>query len=176
MSHSHPEGNMRLTKAMLVVFAIFAATTFAATGSVHAKGMESRLGIGFRNSFPFNLPAIAAQYYPNSNLGLIGALGIDTEEDNSKFALQFGLRKRIFEEDNLNFFMGGNFALLTQEIAKNKTSGYELSALVATEFFLAGLENLGFNMEAGVAVSNMEKVRFRTVGESFLTGGVIFYF
>lgn len=159
---------------LLAVSSFLAVCVFSAMAS--AKAMESRLGIGFRNSFPFDLPALAAQYYPNSNLGLIGALGIDTHPDFSRFGLQMGIRKRIFEEDQLNFFMGGNFSLLSQEVAREKTSGYEISALVATEFFLTGLENLGFNMEAGVAVSNMEKVRFRTVGQSFLTGGVIFYF
>lgn len=164
--------NSRLVLLVLSTFVL--VCVYSAMAS--AKSMESRLGIGFKNGFPFDLPALAAQYYPNSNMGLTGALGIDTQEDNSKFALQLGVRKRIFEEDQLNFFMGGNFTLLTQEIAKKKTSGYEISALVATEFFLTGLENLGFNMEAGVAVSNMEKVRFRTMGNSFLNGGVIFYF
>lgn len=145
-------------------------------GTVSAKSMESRLGIGYRNVGPSHLPALAMQYYPNSNLGLTGALGIDTAENNSKFALEFGLRKRIFEEDNLNFFMGGNFALLTEESNNSKKSGYEISAVVSTEFFLPGLENLGFNMDAGIGVSNIDKVRFRTVGNSFLSGGVIFYF
>ena len=141
-----------------------------------AKSMDSRLGIGFRNSFAFDLPALATNYYPNSNLGITGALGIDTEENNSKFGLQLGMRKRIFEEDQLNFYMGGAFTLLTQEVATVKKSGYELAALVASEFFLTGLENLGFNVEAGIAVSNLDKVRFRTLGHSFLNAGIIFYF
>lgn len=141
-----------------------------------AKMMESRLGLGFRDSMAISgLPALAANYYPNSNIGLTGALGIDTEENNSKFGLQVGLRKRIFEEDQLNFYMGGAFTLLTQEVATVKKSGYELSALIATEFFLSGLENLGFNIEAGIGVSNVDKVRFRTLGQSFIGAGIFFY-
>jgi hypothetical protein len=141
------------------------------------KVMDARLGVGFRDTFAIrDLPALAMNYYPNSGMGITGALGIDTEENNSKFALQVGLRKRIFEEDQLNFFMGGNFSLLTQEVATVKRSGYELSAVVATEFFLTGLENLGFNLEAGIGVSNLDKVRFRTLGHSFLDAGIIFYF
>lgn len=143
---------------------------------VQAKNMESRLGVGVRNAFAFEMPAIATIYYPNSNLGVIGALGVDTVENDSKFGLQLGLRKRIFEEDQLNFFMGGSFSLLTLETAGKKESGYELAATVASEFFLSGLENLGFNVETGVAVSNLDKVRFRTLGDSFLRGGIIFYF
>lgn len=123
-----------------------------------------------------DLPSIATHYYPNSGTGITGALGIDTQENNSKFGIQLGLRKRIFEEENLNFYMGGNFSLLTQELGATKQSGYELGALVASEFFLAGLENLGLNFEAGIAVSNLDKVRFRTLGHSFLNAGMIFYF
>lgn len=144
--------------------------------SAYSKTMESRLGLGFHNSFPFEMPAMAAHYYPNSNFGMTGALGIDTQENNSKFGLQIGLRKRVFEEDQLNFYMGGSFSLLTQEIAGAKKSGYELAALVACEFFLTGLDNLGFNVETGVAASNMDAIRFRTVGNSFLNSGIIFYF
>lgn len=163
---------MRRFRLLLVSSLLPALWPFAAP----AKDMESRLGLGFRDSMAIaGLPALAANYYPNPELGLTGALGIDTEENNSKFGLQLGMRKRIFKEDQLNFFMGGAFTLLTQEIATVKKSGYELSALVATEFFLTGLENLGFNIEAGIGVSNVDKVRFRTLGQSFLGAGIFFY-
>lgn len=155
---------------------VLAGLFFALALPAHAKNMDSRLGVGFRDAFPFQLPAIAMQYYPNSGFGVTGALGIDTQENDSKFGLQLGVRKRIFEEDQLNFYMGGSFSLLTREVGASKNSGYELAATIATEFFLTGLENLGFNLETGVAVSNLDKVRFRTVGDSFLRAGVIFYF
>ncbi|MBX3019098.1 MAG: organic solvent tolerance protein [Bdellovibrionaceae bacterium] len=163
---------MRRFSLVLLSTFTFLALPLVAQG----KMMESRLGLGFRDSMAIaGLPALAMNYYPNSEFGMTGALGIDTEENNSKFGLQLGLRKRIFEEDQLNFYMGGAFTLLTQEVATVKKSGYELSALVATEFFLPGLENLGFNLEAGIGVSNVDKVRFRTLGQSFLGAGIFFY-
>lgn len=153
-------------------------------GSVaEAKDMASRLGIGFRNAFPFSMAAIAMHYHPGPELGLFGAVGVDTQEYNSKFGLQLGIRKIVFKEDHLNFFMGGSFSTLTQEVqsvtvanSSTKTSGYELAAIVGAEFFFTGLENLGFNMETGIAVVSMDKVRFRTVGDDFLRAGITFYF
>ena len=61
--------------------------------------------------------------------------------------------------------MGGNIAMITNEVATVKDSGFELAALVGGEFFLNGLDSLGFTFETGVGVTNVKKVRFKTVGE-----------
>lgn len=141
-----------------------------------AKELGSRLGVGFRNSYAFDLPSLAVHYFPSSDLGVVGALGVDTEDQNAKFALSGGVRKILFKEDNLNFFMGGVLSLVSKETAGTTDSGFELAALVGSEFFFQGLDNLGFNFESGVAVTNVKKVRFRTMGDSFLRAGIIFYF
>jgi len=142
-----------------------------------AKDLTNRLGVGFRDSYSaFSLPSLAAEYYPNSQYGVIGALGIDTEDQNSKFALSGGVRKIIFAEENLNFFMSAIISAISDEEMGSSSSGFELAGLVGTEFFLAGLENLGFSFEAGVDVSNVNKVRFSTIGASFVKAGIMFYF
>lgn len=142
-----------------------------------AKDLGSRLGIGYRNSLvSFNLPSVAAFYYPSNDFGVFSSLGVDTEEDNSKFALVAGVRRIIFKEERMNFFMGGAVGMVNQEIATKKESGFELAALIGGEFFLDGLESLGFNFESGVGISNVKKTRFRTLGDSFVTAGIVFYF
>ncbi|PWU15877.1 MAG: organic solvent tolerance protein [Bdellovibrio sp.] len=141
-----------------------------------AKDLSSRLGLGYRNAFPFSLSAIALQFYPSSDFGLLGAIGVDTLDNNSAFGVQFGVRKIVFKEEHLNFFMGGTASLLTKEQNAVKSSGYELAAVGGCEFFFAGLENLGFNFETGMAVTSLDKVRFRTLGDSFIRSGIIFYF
>lgn len=143
-----------------------------------AKDLASRLGVGYRNSlvsFP-DLASIATIYYPSPDIGLVGSLGVDTQDQNSKFAAAAGIRRIIFKEDNMNFFGAGQIAIVNQEIATRKSSGFELAATVGGEFFLPGLESLGFNFETGMGVTTVEKTRFRTLGESFLTAGMIFYF
>lgn len=160
-----------MKRALLCVVGLLLMGTGAS-----AKNLASRLGVGYRNSYAFDLPSLGVQYYPNSDYGLVGAVGIDTEDQNSKFAVSGGARKIIFMEENLNFFMGGMLSLISKETAGSTDSGFDLAALVGTEFFLGGLENLGFNLESGVAVSNVNKVRFRTMGDSFLRAGIFFYF
>ena len=145
-------------------------------GISDAKEMSRRLGVGYSNEYSVNLPSIAAVYYPSSNFGVTGALGIDTSNQNSNFAIQGGVRKILFTEDNMNFHMGGLLSLLSQSVAGTNNSGFELGAVVGGEFFLPGLENLGLTFDTGVGVTNVTSVRFRTLGNSFLNAGMIFYF
>ncbi len=168
---------------------LLALTLILCSGMVHAKDLPSRLGIGYSNQFGLNrdLPSIAMRYYPNSDYGLMGALGVDTERNNSRFGFMAKIIKIVFREDNLNFYTGAAAGLISQEtptydstgaeVSGRNNSGFELAGLVGAEFFLPGLENLGLSFEAGVGVTSISnQVRFRTIGDSPLRAGMTFYF
>ena len=165
-----------LLKATSIVSALFVGIALSAPQTTEAKELASRLGVGFRNSYSFDLPSVAAIYYPSSDIGVIGAIGVDTEKDNSKSVFAVGVRRIIFKEENMNFFMGGNLSMISREINTQTNSGFEINALIGGEFFLSGLDSLGFNFEAGVGMSNVDKVRFRTVADDIFRAGMIFYF
>ena len=153
------------------------ATLVLGSLNVSAKDMNHRLGIGPKSPFSIPLPAMALHYSPNSEYTFTGALGIDTEKDNSRLGLQAGVRRIMFEEKNMNFFIGGALGLISQEIANTNYSGYEILATAGGEFFFQGLENLGFNFEFGIGVSSLKKSnRFFTLANSPFAAGVIFYF
>jgi hypothetical protein len=158
-----------MSKLILLLIVLF-------SGFAQAKELTNRLGVGFRNTYAFEMPAAAVSYYPNADYGVIGALGLDTQNEYSKFGLTGGLRRFIFREENMNFFMGGTASMVSQELAGETSSGFELAAIVGSEFFLSGLDSLGFNIETGIGVTNVKKVRFRTFGDSFLRAGIFFYF
>lgn len=156
--------------------AVVACVLMGISHQVFAKDLTSRLGVGFRNTYAIEVPAVAASYYPNADYGIIGALGMDTEDSLSRFVVTGGVRRIIFRENNMNFLLGGTMSLLSQERNNETRSGFELATFFGSEFFLPGLESLGFNLEAGVAVSNLNKVRFRTTADHILRAGVFFYF
>ena len=142
-----------------------------------AKDLAHRLGVGYKNQFSSDVPAIALQYYPGADLGISIALGIDTNKDNSRFGGMGKLYRIVFQEDNLNFYMGAGAGLVTTEVNTISQSGFEMMGFVGSEFFLPGLENLGFSFEAGIGVTSLSSgVRFRTFGDSPLRAGIIFYF
>lgn len=145
--------------------------------TAYAKDLSNRLGVGYKDQFSNQVPGIAVQYYPSREFGLAAVLGLDTQKDNSKFGLMLKAMRVVFEENNLNFYMGGGAGLLSQETAGKNDSGFELIGFVGAEFFLAGLENLGFSFETGVGITSISsQTRFRTIGDSPVKAGVTFYF
>jgi hypothetical protein len=143
-----------------------------------AKDMTNRLGVGYKNQFGGNnFPGIAAQYYPGADLGVSLSLGIDTQKNASAFGLLGKIYRIIFQEDNLNFYMGAGAGVLSQETLGNNESGFELMGFAGAEFFFSGLENLGFSFETGIGVTSLSSaVRFRTFGDSPVHAGITFYF
>ncbi len=161
----------------VTLVSIFSLTTLPA----QSKDLTHRLGVGYKNQFVYDLPSVAVQYYPAASTGISAALGVDTQTDNSKFGLMVKLHRIVFTEQQMNFYMGAGAGLISSEYivagdTKND-SGFELNAFLGAEFFLPGLESLGFSFEAGVAVSSLAGgTRFRTLGDSPLRAGIIFYF
>lgn len=144
-----------------------------------AKDLSSRLGVGYANQFGLtqDLPSIAVRYYPNGEYGLMGTLGVDTQKNNSRFGAQAKIIKLVFKEDNLNFYTGAAAGIISLENAGSTDSGFDLSGVFGAEFFFAGLDNLGWNVEGGVGVTSISsEVRFRTIGDHPLKAGIFFYF
>lgn len=149
---------------------------------VMAKDLTNRLGVGYTNEFSQELPSLAARYYPNPDLGLSASLGVDTQEDQSKFGFMVKVYRIIFTEDNLNFYMGSGAGLISYEESNgaggsDNNSGFELTGFAGAEFFFPGLDSLGFSFEVGIGVTSVSsEVRFRTIGHHPLQAGVAFYF
>lgn len=160
-----------MLKKMAMAFCLLA---FA--GQVEAKELTNRLGVGVKKNTSLDLPELAAVYYPVSDIAFSGGLGIDTQKDYSKFSFNAGVRRVVFKEDNMNFYMGGSLGLVNFETAGKKESGFELNALFGGEFFFTGLDSLAFTFEGGVGVISADNVRFRTIADGPFNAGIIFYF
>jgi hypothetical protein len=167
-----------------VVFILGVLTLFSG-GFVEAKDLTNRLGVGYADQFGVEggLPSIAVRYYPNPDLGVSAQLGVDTEEDASKFGFLAKVYRIVFQEDNMNFYMGAGAGLISREeynavsATSDNDSGFEVSGYVGGEFFFTGLDSLGFSFETGVGVTSISsEVRFRTIGDHPMRAGMTFYF
>src|SRR5262245_39001103 len=103
----------------------FVLVLFLVAEISEAKELSNRLGVGYSDQFSEDLPSVAIRYYPDPKLGLGAALGVDTEEDNSKFGFMVKLYRIIFTEDNLNFYMGTGAGLISLEKNNDSDSGFE---------------------------------------------------
>lgn len=162
---------------MLKKMALVVCGILMVAGSVEAKELVNRLGIGVKKNTSMDLPELAAVYHTSPDISVTGGLGIDTQKDYSKFSFNAGVRRIVFKEDHMNFYMGGNVGLVNVETGPGKKeSGFELNALFGGEFFFTGLDSLAFTFEGGVGVISMDNVRFRTIADGPFNAGIIFYF
>ena len=148
-----------------------------------AVNLSDRIGLGYSNAFlSDDLDSVQVKYSPTNSLSIVGALGINTQDNDSTFGFAAKAHKIIFHETNLNFYLGGHAAFVSQEVtAFNNTSttesGVEFAVLAGVEFFIPGLENLGITFETGFGLSSLgEGITFKTVALHPLQAGMIFYF
>lgn len=164
---------MNKTKSLILALSL---CIFTVSSQVFAKDLTHRLGAGFKNNTSENIPSLAVVYYASQSYAFTGGVGADTQKNNSRMQANAGIRKMIYFENNLNFYMGAQLGFLSVETAAARDNGLDMLATFGTEFFFSGLENLGFTLEAGVGVSTVRDTRFRTVADDPLRAGVLFYF
>lgn len=159
----------------------------AAIGGGEEKSLRGRLGVGFTKQIAVNaagttIPALSAKYYLSRGFAAALAVGFDTTSStsvggatnprSSSVALGGKLFRNMFTESNLIFYVGTGLAYLN----KNGTK-LQGSLFFGSEFFFDKIPSLGLSVEAGVRGDNTSgSFAIRTSGDSFLTGGMHFYF
>ena len=145
---------------------------------VTARDLHGRVGLGYNsewaNSHPQTLggvPGISLKWGLSKAIALGLVFGITTSTpSNSVTALKFF--NNVFYETNLNFyfFLGGGL------VSGSGTSGAEFISGFGTEFFIPGLESLGFSMEFGASFNNLSgSFALRTLGVGLFNAGIHFY-
>ena len=146
-------------------------------GSAHARDLQGRLGLGYNAQFANTtatngVPAVGIKYGLTRDVAAEAVVGVaTTNPGNSVFAGKF--YKNLFFETNLNFY----FLMAAGLVNANKKSGAQFLGGFGTEFFIPGLESLGFSMEVGGSFDNLSgSFALKTMGVSFLNAGMHFYF
>ncbi len=138
---------------------------------VQAKELQGRVGLGYSAAFGNSLPAISLKLGVYRDIALEGIFGFAT--GNPVNSVTGGkLFKNIFFEPHLNFYFMAGLAALT-----GSTSGVQAITGLGVEFFIPGIESLGFATEVGASYDNLSgSYVLRTLGLSFLNAGIHFYF
>jgi hypothetical protein len=162
---------------MRALFFVLVAGFFGS--SVFAKDLSQRMGVGYSDQWGINssMPSLSVRYYPNQQYGVQGSVGVDTQQNHNRFGASAKFIKLVFREDNMNFYIAAMGGLVSRESSGSTSSGLDAAALFGGEFFLPGLESLGFSFEAGAGITSVSSsMRFRTIGDSPLRAGMFFYF
>lgn len=170
----HPkEGNFMFKKAKALV-AIF-TLTFVLCGTSFAFDKVNRLGLGVSNELKNDFPALSFKVQKNRSFAIGGLVGLSTDTDNGGYGVGVKIYRNIFDEPQLNFYMAGMGALLSNKINKTNYSGFQFDLSLGSEFHFTGLQSLGFSFEFGASAFKKQKFVFQTLGNNFLVMAVHFY-
>lgn len=166
----------QMYRLSLIALGLFLSLVLGVSEVVYAKEMPQRLGVGIKNNTREDIPSLAALYNVNGDFAIYGGFGLDTKKDFSKSQGTVGIRHIIFQEPNLHFYTSGQASVVNYENPNGKESGFEVGFLLGTEFFFAGLENVGFSFEGGVGLSTVDSTRVYTIADHPFRAGILFYF
>ena len=147
------------------------------TSASQARDLQGRLGLGYNDEFvnsfvDQHVPGISIKYGLTRDIAAEAVFGVAT---TSPVDTVTGIKffKNLFYETNLNFYYMLGGAILSAQ----SRSGVEFLTGVGVEFFIPGLESLGFATETGGSFDNLSgSFALRTLGVSFLDAGIHFYF
>ena len=133
-------------RMLLLITALFVATP------AHAKDLRGRSGVGFNQQFG-HVSALSVRYglptpSPVINVQVEGAFGLETaaSEDGGNVFAGARVLYGFLAEDNMNLFAGGGLGIVTRPNGNTVRTQPTMGA----DFFLFGLENLGFTIEWGL--------------------------
>lgn len=161
----------RFASRALTTGLIFAALT-PLCSNAWSRDLQGRLGLGYNQQLVSDVPSVSLKYGFTRDLAGQLIFGANTRTPSRNgYGLKFF--KNLFFETNLNFYMMGGAAL----VQANSQSGTEFLAGFGVEFFVPGLESLGFSFETGGSLNNLGGgYAFRTLGLSIINAGMHFYF
>ncbi len=165
-----------MKRGLSLGLSIFLLVLFIPTFA-HSRALQGRLGVGYNAQFANvsqtnGVPALSLKYGLTKDMAFEGIVGVATTDPaNTLFAVK-GM-KGIFSETNLNFYgmLGGGYMSFSSESAYQGILGF------GVEFFIPGVESLGFSNEFGASFDNASgSFAVKTMGVSFLHAGIHFYF
>lgn len=144
---------------------------------IKASALEktNRLGVGMTNQLKNDFPAFSFKMQKNRSFGYGGMVGLSTSQASGGYGAGLKLYRNIFDEPQLNFYMAGAAALLSNKIGGVNYSGFQFDLSFGSEFHFSGLNSLGFSFEFGVSANKKKEFVFETLGNHFIISGIHFY-
>ncbi len=129
------------------------AGLFCISSTAEAKDLRGRFGAGFNQQFG-HVSAFSVRYaLPTTshavNIQLEGNFGLDTATESEGGRSVFSGGRLLYgfvAEDNMTLFAAGGVGILTESDANT----VRFQPAMGADFFLFGLDNLGFTVEWGL--------------------------
>lgn len=144
--------------------------------TLHAVDYVGHLGLGVTQSIKSDVPTISLKLQKSPAWAFSALFGFKNSDSSSGMNLGFKFQRNIFEEPQLNFYVGGAAILINNKINKVKKNGFQIDALGGTEFHFTGLKSLAFHVEFGLTMSRIaSEFAMGTSGTGLIKAGFHFY-
>ena len=142
-----------------------------------AQALEktNRLGVGMTNQLKNDFPALSFKIQKTKSFAYGGMVGLSTADKNGGYGVGVKMYRNIFDEPQLNFYLSGMGAILSNKIDGTSYSGFQFDLSLGSEFHFTGLNSLGFSFEFGVSANKKKDFVFETLGSHFIVAGIHFY-
>lgn len=150
---------------------------FLLLNSFGALALEktNRLGIGMTNQLKNDFPALSFKIQKTKSFAFGGMAGVSSANDKGGYGVGIKLYRNIFDEPQLNFYLAGTGALISNKTNGTSISGFQLDMSLGSEFHFQGLNSLGFSFEFGLSANKKKDFVFETLGDHFIVAGIHFY-
>ena len=161
------------TILIIVIFTVFCG--ISTSDKAMALDKTHRLGVGYSNQLKNDFPALSFKMQKSKGFAYGGSVGLSTDDQSGGYGVGLKLYKNIFDEPQLNFYMAGMGAILSNKIGRTSYSGFQVDLSFGSEFHFSGMNSLGFSLEFGVSANKKKDFVFETLGSNFLVAGIHFY-
>ena len=166
---------MQKIKMTMMGRALLALCLLFFVSGASALEKTNRMGVGMTNQLKNDFPAISFKTQKSRSFAYGGMLGLSTSDTKGGYGAGLKLYRNIFDEPQLNFYMAGAAALLSNKIGGKNYSGFQFDLSFGSEFHFTGLNSLGFSFEFGVSANKKKDFVFETLGNNCLVAGIHFY-
>lgn len=166
---------MQKLKKLLSKGVLVAVCLICMSFGAQALEKTNRLGIGMSNQLKNDFPALSFKIQKSKSFAYGGLLGLSTADKNGGYGVGIKVYRNIFDEPQLNFYLSGMGALLSNKVDSKSYSGFQFDLSFGSEFHFTGLNSLGFSFEFGVSANKKKDFVFETLGSHFLVAGIHFY-
>ncbi|MDO9182909.1 MAG: hypothetical protein Q7U04_10905 [Bacteriovorax sp.] len=135
----------------------------------------NRLGLGMSNQLHNDFPALSFKIQKNRSSAFGGMAGLSTSESSGGYGVGLKFFHNIFDEPQLNFYMAGMGAILSNKVNNTSYSGFQFDLSLGSEFHFTGLNSIGLSFEFGVSAFKKKEFVFQTLGNNFIVSAIHFY-
>ncbi|MBN1384292.1 MAG: hypothetical protein JW983_05365 [Elusimicrobia bacterium] len=155
---------------------------FFIAGICSAKDLSKKAGIGFNSQLSgHDVNSLSIRYWFSKKIAVEGLIGFSLGDD-VMFDMGGKFLSVLKEEQNLNIYAFGLLGMESTDIDDNNPltddddTGITAGAGFGAEFFLIGLDNLGFGAEIGFGFNNADdKSQFGTSAGWLSSVGIRYY-